>query len=808
MSTMSNSSKSPIMDLSIFKNDSQINKQCNKYESCICVLRLLSSLKYYATLNVSQKKEDQDIFMNFIKEVYTQTILDDYQHLCKCHGHELEDILSFGINKFDLAPCNIDECAYSDRRYRVNNGNNNNSKDTNFDDHDLYFYIDIMDSFHFHLYHLYDVGLRVSTKEAIDDEKDEEIKSDDPYFDAVLSRNHKEISNKRKSATRFERISNNSSKFTIKTDSKVDDDEGMTRLDSIYHQLSSEPYAVEQDLITELKEYVKQELFDTESMDCDLNLCGKTGNIAGSTSKHCGNSLINMFEAYRGMILYILCTLFYYLSIFGSIHIVSSGSVSIGFMIHYFDDNKPSGAHDSFKEEMLNYFDITANTINRDSIPKANQYVKSKMAKSMRANYTAYGIPKDAPIGTDHLIAVILYTDYTKISSHFTASFRKKNPFENENQVKRRNMKYWCWGRKLKEVMWCYGDTGRVWGGSLIGPFFTGMDRVMTLPLFNIYLYSPTSTSVELAVSQNFCGDNGMIMSFNNDEGAATNASGFDCSWLSRFKEEDERYDALNHVNSIKLYDLYVFRLFFQADLSCPFNISSIRTLKTGAAKNYEYIAKPITVFDACISGRASIPRADPSNKYGKVITQLINAQITGKAGQIDQYILDTFNSFIKHKKKIGINFGFVVEKVKDKELINNIINIPAVTEYKHGQTEFIERTQNDITNLLNTKIIKIFTNVEEILITINEWKNNNNIYTISLIGLLSVIESNNTNGLLSTSIEKVTILMKWKSDEISWLRALWKESSEELIEEYNDMGFDIKQDNNSRYDKIIINKL
>ena len=494
--------------------------------------------------------------------------------------------------------------------------------------------------------------------------------------------------------------------------------------------------------------------------------------------------------------MYILYTLFYYLSIFASTYTVSAASFSIGFEIDY-KGVKPSGSHINLKEEILDDIHMTANTFNGEVIPKVNEYIKSNMAKAMKATRGYYGIPKATPMSAEHLIAVILYTDYTKLSSEFTASFRKKNPFENEEQVKKRNIKYWCWGRKLKEVMVCYGDQ-RAYYGLLKGPFYTGMSRVMTLSQFNIFLYSPTSTSVQLAVSLNFSGDYGMILSFNNDEGAARDTKGFDCSWLSRFKEEDERYDALNYVDSIKLYILYLFRLFFQAAgyfTASPLNISSIRILETG--KNYEDITKPITVFDACISGQVDIPSADPSKKYGKVITQLINAQITGEAAQIDQYIMDTFNSFIKHKKKIDIKVEYVIKKVKDKELVNNIINKGESTEYKHGKTDVIRRESKDMTNLINSKIIKMFTNVQEIEMTINEMFNNNNIYTISLIGLLSIIES--------TSIKRVEISMYWKKKAgISWLSALWKSSSNELIQKYNNMGFDIKYDNND----IIINKL
>ena len=70
---------------------------------------------------------------------------------------------------------------------------------------------------------------------------------------------------------------------------------GMTGLDSIYDQLSNEQYDLDQESITKLAEYVKEQRFDTESMDLDLQLCQYMSNIASSTSDDC---IEYLFEIY------------------------------------------------------------------------------------------------------------------------------------------------------------------------------------------------------------------------------------------------------------------------------------------------------------------------------------------------------------------------------------------------------------------------------------------------------------------------------------------------------------------------------
>eukprot|EP01084_Bolivina_argentea_P070683 128526_1 len=65
----------------------------------------------------------------------------------------------------------------------------------------------------------------------------------------------------------------------------------------------------------------------------------------------------------------------------------------------------------------------------------------------------------------------------------------------------------------------------------------------MNMPSFNIRLCSPTSTSCQLTVAVKFSGEDGIVIALNNPEDFFQYKwlTGFNCSWLSRYKEEDER---------------------------------------------------------------------------------------------------------------------------------------------------------------------------------------------------------------------------------------------------------------------------
>ena len=203
--------------------------------------------------------------------------------------------------------------------------------------------------------------------------------------------------------------------------------------------------------------------------------------------------------------------------------------------------------YENLKEEVLHYEHITYKQYRQDILPKAEQYVHTNIAKSWASeDCIAFFIYATDPIEINHLITLILYCDYTDLCTDFRKSFRKTHQFELLAHIKRRNQKYYHFSRILRETMRRFGQTystsANVLLGVLRGPFYTGMSVVLNVPQFNICLHSPTSTSVHLEVAIKFADVEGMILEFDNSKGPGTGITGMDCSWISRYKEEDERY--------------------------------------------------------------------------------------------------------------------------------------------------------------------------------------------------------------------------------------------------------------------------
>ena len=62
------------------------------------------------------------------------------------------------------------------------------------------------------------------------------------------------------------------------------------------------------------------------------------------------------------------------------------------------------------------------------------------------------------------------------------------------------------------------------------------------MPQFAISLLSPTSTTRQISVATNFSGEDGIIIEFGNYTYPAHCIVGLDVTFISRYKEEDERY--------------------------------------------------------------------------------------------------------------------------------------------------------------------------------------------------------------------------------------------------------------------------
>ena len=159
--------KAAIPDVKLFENMAVIStKHCNDHcpalKRVVAVLNYFNSLLLNGTNGLDTKQRAQ--FIDFCDEHYGQKwLLDDYVHFMEAH-HDTESTAKIAATLEWKCVGDINRCALTARHYR----------DRSRDDQAVHFYVETMDSVHFNVLHLVDVGLRVDL-----DLKAEDSKSDD-----------------------------------------------------------------------------------------------------------------------------------------------------------------------------------------------------------------------------------------------------------------------------------------------------------------------------------------------------------------------------------------------------------------------------------------------------------------------------------------------------------------------------------------------------------------------------------------------------------------------------------------------------
>eukprot|EP01084_Bolivina_argentea_P168725 292538_1 len=248
-----------------------------------------------------------------------------------------------------------------------------------------------------------------------------------------------------------------------------------------------------------------------------------------------------------------------------------------------------------------------------------------------------YEVEYESLLTINHILSIIFYCDYDQLSTDFSTSFRKNKKFEMLSSIKKRNSNYYYLSKYIRETVECYGQCA-LSRNSLLGPFYTGMNVLLNIPSLAIRLCSPTSTSIHIEVAIKFSGQEGIIIQFDNSKHLYQYCylRGFNVSWLSRYKEEDER--------------IFVGGFYYM-------KIQSVRVRST--KQNFECIFNAIYCLENMLHGGQQ-HGIEATDKHAIVIKNLfakvLNTWTTQTFYAYDKYIYDTFSAFSKHLRIISLN--------------------------------------------------------------------------------------------------------------------------------------------------------
>ena len=416
----------------------------------------------------------------------------------------------------------------------------------------------------------------------------------------------------------------------------------------------------------------------------------------------------------------------------------------------------------SFKDEIANYenFDIVQY---KQAHAKATMFIKSEKVKKITAKYTDYkhmflhyGIAFGAILLFGHILSLILYTDYSKLSSAFSSTFRQIHNFETLKNIKRRNAAFFWMSKFLRELVECFGqcsvgdvENGK-WVDRMYGPFYCGMNIKLTVDSFAMRLNSPSSTSLQLAVAVKFSGPMGVVFTFNNpDEWQYQFLRAFDCSFISNFKEEDER-------------------LFFGGFYRIK--VVNVRLIKT--KKNMQKFVMAMCEFDKALTGNYF--EEDTKNGF-LIIDSLIKLCLEKETNKVilPSFIVDCFRAFVKNKKEICLDMYklCVGDAHVNKLLVHSLDN--------RYYDEEIKRSDDDLSNVIRSDIFSLFTNARLIIDSTYDTYS----FSFSLIALL--------NAILETNLNEIIIKSK-EFRGFCWIKSVWDSDKEILKKEYAAKGYDI----------------
>eukprot|EP01084_Bolivina_argentea_P250258 419232_1 len=799
-----------------------LEKDHNSFKESTSIKRLFAVIKYYSSLNMNNQREQAE-FNEFMNSYYE--FLDDYICLLLHYGDQLYDIQQHLIHDQQLGICDILKCVYTSRHFKPRIHRRNQANKT---DAVTTFYKEMMDSLHFYFFHVYDCGLRTNEEENKENYNDDN-ESEDTYIDPLFASISRTIEARQHNTRSFHRFQKNN-KFNISIQHNQNDfntyratvfgnaEKAETFRDEIFKRLKRT--GATNIVIDKFKEIINSEEYDSEAIADDI-MSINHGNIYKYIShRECIDSITKLIKAAQSSkTSFNVGYRFYYWKYYQNIKQNLNDQQEMVESTYDICDLFVNARYSCLKEEILRSGFITIDVYKNKILIKATRYSHTAHVKRITAadveKILHYGIIEGTMLGLSNLISIILYTDYDLLQSHFTSTFRRVTTFEAISSVKARNSEYFWMSKILRETVEVFGQCNiGDWDGinepkrnpenrinKLNGPFYTGMSMVMLMPQFNMTLCSPTSTSVHIEVAIKFCRREGIVIQLNNNNAAAGLLRGFDCSWMSRYADEDERlfFGGLYRIKN-----------------------ESVRIKKT--KQNFEEFFTSLFYFDAMITGALGLGDIPILRTTSKIISLLMKWKLHKEKNEnIAAYIYDSFECFCQNKQQISLNLmelananrkmtKLIIHFSDNKDCPNcgdnlgryttkqkngvvcNICKVhveTGVTFYACAKCGVIkcmdcgEKVAKN-NNLFHKELLDIFENVSIFVINASG-------HSFSLLGLLSMIES--------SSLEQVVIKAnRWKKINDSWINSLWSSTSSIQIQrKYHEKKFTVSMKHPSK---------
>eukprot|EP01084_Bolivina_argentea_P114012 203083_1 len=223
--------------------------------------------------------------------------------------------------------------------------------------------------------------------------------------------------------------------------------------------------------------------------------------------------------------------------------------------------------YDNFKDEMLNNKICKIDEIQWSNLmDQANCHILTQYAKhhvcTLKTTANCYEFKIGQNIHQNHLLAIMLYCNYTLLQSKFTETFRKLKGETNE-ELKDRHRNFYFWSRYLRECIECFGmkETLSNTRNDRLGvvefllnlvekTVYHGVNKHFIFAAISALIKGPLSTTTSFAVALNFASNQGLVLEMDmkdfyrwkdaNTDSTVSAAACFDCRYVSAFTNESE----------------------------------------------------------------------------------------------------------------------------------------------------------------------------------------------------------------------------------------------------------------------------
>jgi len=181
---------------------------------------------------------------------------------------------------------------------------------------------------------------------------------------------------------------------------------------------------------------------------------------------------------------------------------------------------------------------------------KAKMSMNSVKRQSSSHRSTDHNIDVGQPISIEHVLALIMYSQCTKLCTTFRETYRRLKD-ETTEQLMLRHSLFANMGRLLYEAFTFYGDTD-----AKVSTLYHGMNTELVFTTLQWYCQVPTSTTVDQVVATSF-GDGGIVMKLENGS-ADRNIKTIDMSLFTCFDNECEHFI---FGSELRIKDVYIPRV-------------------------------------------------------------------------------------------------------------------------------------------------------------------------------------------------------------------------------------------------------